>query len=65
MSSLAIYLWGDPGLNGRNVQRRCCQNSRVSQLEVDRAEWNSLEIEFMVDQGSITSCGTVRGMDIY
>jgi len=61
MSSLAIHWLGDPGLNGLNVQRRCYQNSPVSQLEADRAEWNSLEEEFMVGRGSITSCSAVRG----
>jgi len=65
MSSLAVYWWGDPGLNGRNLQRRCCHNSRMSQLEADRAEWNSFDTEFMGGQGSITSCSAIRGMDIY
>jgi len=65
LGQLKIYRYGDSGLNGRNVQRRCCQKSPMSQLEADRAQWNSLEAEFIVDQCSITSCSAVGEMDSY
>ena len=44
-------------------ERRRCQLSAVSELETDSVEWNSLEAEFMGDQGLTAGCSAGGGVE--
>ena len=44
-------------------ERRRCQASPVSQLEVDLSDWNSLEAEIMGGQGLTAGCSAVGGVE--
>ena len=48
---------------GGRCERRRCQTSTVSQLEVDFADWNSFEAECMGGEGLTVGCSAVGGME--
>ena len=48
---------------GGRCERRRCQTSEVSQLEIDLADWNSLETKIMGGQGLTAGCSAVEGME--
>jgi hypothetical protein len=48
---------------GGRWESRSCETSRVSQLETDIAEWNSLEAECIGGQGLTGGCSAVGGRE--
>ena len=49
-------------MRGR-CERRRCQTSIASQLEVELAVWNSVEAEIMGGQGFTAGCSAVAGKE--
>ena len=57
LSSLTIGQVGEPGLGERKVWKKTL--SDFSELEVDLAEWNSLETEIMGGRMLTAGCSAV------